>query len=235
MTYLGSAAVLDIWEAGLPLAPAARAMLLLQAVDGGDPSGWPVGRRDRALLRTYGGGALAAITECPSCGALLEIAVDPDQVTDSPEAPARVTVAAGGYRVTARPPTAGDLSALPRDASPDELCDALLAECVLEASQDGAPVGPEVLPGPVRDAVESALEQADPGADISLLLSCEECGTEWAESLDPVRFAWSALESSARRLATDVHQLAAAYGWSEQEILGLSPFRRRLYLSAVQA
>ena len=39
---------------------------------------------------------------------------------------------------------------------------------------------------------------------------------------------------TARRLATDIHTLAHAYGWSEEQILQLSPFRRHLYLSAVR-
>jgi len=38
-----------------------------------------------------------------------------------------------------------------------------------------------------------------------------------------------------RRLLVEVHALASAYGWSEQEILSLSDARRRLYLEMVQA
>jgi hypothetical protein len=30
-----------------------------------------------------------------------------------------------------------------------------------------------------------------------------------------------------------VHTLASAYGWGEQDILGLSPIRRRCYLEAL--
>ena len=109
----------------------------------------------------------------------------------------------------------------------------LLERCVGSATRDGERVRACDLPSDVAGVVELALDEADPAADIRLELTCEECRTAWTESLDPVVFAWSAVESSARRLAIDVHLLAHAYGWSEQEILALSPFRRHLYLSAV--
>jgi hypothetical protein len=38
------------------------------------------------------------------------------------------------------------------------------------------------------------------------------------------------METYARRLLYDVHALASAYGWSEDEVLAVSPARRRCYL-----
>ena len=51
--------------------------------------------------------------------------------------------------------------------------------------------------------------------------------------LDPVAFLWAELDGWARRLAGEVHLLAAVYGWGEAEILAMSPPRRRLYLDGV--
>jgi hypothetical protein len=109
----------------------------------------------------------------------------------------------------------------------------LLERCVCSAARDGRDLPVADLPGDVLELVEIALDEADPAADIRLELTCAECRAAWTETLDPVVFAWSAVESAARRLATDVHLLAHSYGWSEEQILGLSPFRRHLYLSAV--
>ena len=157
---------------------------------------------------------------------------DPLALTDG-AAEARVRVDIGSYAVTARPLTAGDLAALTAGMDVEDMRRHLLARCVLEGEHGGEVVDVADLPADVVAGIEDALDQADPAADLQLPLSCHDCGTTWGESLDPVVFAWSAIETAARVLATDVHTLAQAYGWAEHEILGLTPFRRHLYLSAV--
>lgn len=233
---LRAPAALDVWEAGLAMTPAARALLLLGAAGHRDAGDWAVGERDRALIRDCvpAGRSLDAVTECPDCGAQLDIELDPAALATPTTGESQVSVEYDGYRIVARLPTGADLAQLPGSMSDDELRRALLDRCVLSADLAGVVMATATLPEAVVQAVESALEAADPGADIRLALSCAECGAEWSETLDPVRFAWTSAEVAARRLAVDVHVLAQAYGWSEAEILGLSPFRRRLYLSAVQ-
>lgn len=229
------ATVLDLWEAGLPRTPAARAVLLLEAAGEADAGGWPVGRSHLALLAAWcdTGRGLEALADCPECGAVLDVAVDPGALSGDTAGP--VTVLDGEYAVTARPPTIGDLEALSPTDDVESLRRQLLARCVDTATAGASSVAADELPGHVVDRVEAALDEADPAADLQLALGCPECETTWSESLDPLAFAWSAVEGAARRLATDVHTLAQAYGWSEAEILALSPFRRHLYLSAVQS
>lgn len=236
MSVLTSATVLDLWEAGLTMTPASRAALLLQATGETELSSWPVGRRDQALLENYcsGGRTLDAVAECPECGTALDVAFDPGALGGAADADT-VTIEINGYLVRARPPTTGDLQALPAGTHVETLRMTLLERCVLTATHQRAPVTARELPGDVVAAVETALDNADPAADIRMALTCADCGASWSESLDPVLFAWSAVEASARRLATDVHALAHTYGWSEHEILALSPFRRHLYLSAVRS
>jgi hypothetical protein len=43
------------------------------------------------------------------------------------------------------------------------------------------------------------------------------------------------VEAAAKRLLGEIHNLASAYGWSEDAILSLSNSRRALYLQMVQA
>ena len=232
-----SADTLDLWEAGLTMTPAARAVLLLEAAGHADVSRWPVGRRDQALLAIYGSapGALAAVAECPACGTTLDLDLDAHQLAAGVSSHDRVTVELGGYRVTARPLSAVDVATLDPGTSVADQRVELLVASVIEAEHDGAAIDARELPEDVAAGVERAVADADPAAELELALVCADCGARWTELLDPVRFAWSTVEESARTLATDVHTLAHAYGWSEQEILELSPFRRHLYLSAVQS
>lgn len=244
------ATVLDVWEAGLPRTPAARAVLLLEAAGERDAGAWPVGRGQLALLAAWCGTdhGLEVLADCPGCGAVLDLAVDPallasaggaaggtaGETSDGTAGGGPVTVTDGDYAVTAHPPTVGDLAALSPGDDAETRRRQLLARCVTEATLAGEPVPPGSLPERLVDLVEAALEEADPAADIRLALACPECAATWSESLDPLELTWSSVERAARRLAVDVHRLARAYGWSEPEILALSPFRRQLYLSAIE-
>jgi hypothetical protein len=49
-----------------------------------------------------------------------------------------------------------------------------------------------------------------------------------------VSFFWQELDDWADRVLRDVHELASAYGWPENEILALSPRRRQCYLDLIR-
>ncbi|MFE6990250.1 hypothetical protein ACFVFN_19020, partial [Streptomyces pharetrae] len=78
--------------------------------------------------------------------------------------------------------------------------------------------------------IAEAAEAADPAADVTLNVACPECGRATRAELDIASYLWTELDAWARDLLLDVHLLATAYGWSEPEILALSPLRRRYYL-----
>jgi hypothetical protein len=78
------------------------------------------------------------------------------------------------------------------------------------------------------------MQEHDPGADVRIGLSCPACQHGWTLGFDIVSFIWGEIEDWAQRLLADVHVLAQAYGWSERDILALSPTRRQLYLEMVR-
>ncbi|MCC9739846.1 hypothetical protein [Streptomyces sp. MNU89] len=110
----------------------------------------------------------------------------------------------------------------------------LLARCTVSAVRNGEPVPgdrlPDALPERVRRRIAEAAECADPAAEVTLHVTCPECGEATPAELDIASHLWTELDSWARDLLLDVHLLATAYGWSEPEILALSPLRRRYYL-----
>jgi hypothetical protein len=174
-----------------------------------------------------------ALADCPSCGSVVEVTFDAGTLVEG-DRDGIITLDADGYTVVARLPSVGDLDAIPHNLVDEDMRWFLLERCVVDARHHGEPVSGRDLPYDLVADIEEALDDADPAANIQFRVACPECGTEWWDSLDPVRFAWSAVEQAARRLATDVHTLARGLGWSEQDILALSPFRRHLYLSAVE-
>ena len=98
---------------------------------------------------------------------------------------------------------------------------------------EGAPAGVHHLSDDVLDALSADLSRMDPQADVWVSLDCAECGHEWSSPFDVTEYLWAELDAYTRRLLRDVHALAAAYGWSEDQVLAVGPMRRQCYLELV--
>jgi hypothetical protein len=139
----------------------------------------------------------------------------------------------GDVVITWRLPTAGDLLAVAAQDDDDRARDALLACCVSSARRgdDALDVREVLAHDPavgehVADAI--AVEHAD--VPTSLGIDCPACACAVDVPFAIESFLWREVDAWARRTLRDVHTLARAYGWSERDILALSPVRRRLYL-----
>jgi hypothetical protein len=233
--------LLAAWEAGLMAGTTTRALLLHSVArpDAGTDEllSRPVGERDAdlfALRRALFGEQLDVRVGCGACGEEMEFDFDADFYADADavrEWPwaGPLTVEAEGWHVEFRLPTTGDLVAAERRGA-DRARSELLARTVLRALQDGEEVPADKLPTEVQRHIAQAVAEADPYADITLTISCPECGQATRAELDIASYLWAELDAWARATLLDVHLLATAYGWSEPEILALSPLRRRYYL-----
>lgn len=238
----GPGDLLDAWERGLGRPPVEQALILLAAAcpeDGPDAlATLPVGVRDGRLLdlreRLFGS-ELEMVAACPACGQAVEMEARVGDLRVTHEAgrnDGREDVVTDGYRVAFRLADSRDLLALAARAGAggDPRRD-LLARCVTAGyGPDGAALPAGALPEAVVAAVARRMAEADPQAQIDLALACPACGHTWTAPFDIVRFLLHELHGWAKRLLRDVHTLAAAYGWSEAEILALGPPRRRIYL-----
>lgn len=236
MAITGAAGLLAAWEEGLAEAPAGRALLLHRTarpdVDTAALPTLPLGEREAdlfALRRALFGERMQVRLECRACGQDMEFDLDAGEFAKSLVGPGDsvVRLAEGGWDVEFRLPGSADLMAAARAADPRA---ALLVRCLVSAVRDGAPVSPDALPVPVQRRIAEAVEAADPGADVTLNIACPECGAATRAELDIASYLWTELDAWARDLLLDVHLLATSYGWSEPEILALSPLRRRYYL-----
>lgn len=168
---------------------------------------------------------------CPACATECEFAVDSvalaGQLGGQPGME-RTTIDWAGRSLSARPPTVDDLIAIAGVSDGAEAVRALLARC-LEDADDLA------VDGQAIESLERSLEALDPAATISFHLRCVACAQEWSSLLDVGDALSTELQRAAERTLTEVDVLARAYGWTEAEVLRLSPVRRAAYLQLVEA
>jgi hypothetical protein len=227
---------LALWESGRTLHPIDQGLLAVETAfpesRGESVADWPLGRRNRALAELQCecfGPALSGWTACRQCGEKLEFKVDGRALaqTGAGEEAEAVQVAGCVFR----PPTSRDLARIAVLPEAGDAARELLDICLVSREDTQRP--PQWSEQEV-DAVGERLALADPLAEILLYFKCPVCGESFEESLDLAAFLWSEFEGRAKRLLWDVHRLASAYGWSEAEVLGLSPARRNFYLEMVQ-
>jgi hypothetical protein len=187
-----------------------------------------IGQRDAALLELYAltfGARLEGFVRCPECDEPLELELGGEQlraILAGDPALGEHEMSFAGGRLRFRPLTCGDLEAVTAVRDRDEARRRLAERCVIESTGE---LGEDVLAG-----LAERLEACDPQADVGVRVGCPECGTEWRALLDMAAFLGAAIDAEAPRLLEQVHVLARSYGWSEAEVLALSPRRRELYL-----
>lgn len=221
--------LLDGWDAyrneSMPMRAAALAALatgvpLRTAVR------WPIAKRDRALFDLRAqlfGDDLDGVTSCPSCAEPLELRLSISAIRPSGTR-SRVTrwrlIRLGRTRVRWRLPDTEDLIAAGASATAAEMRASLLARCI--RSDDAR----------MREQVAARLP-AEP-SDVHFDLSCPACAHRWQSPFDIAAFIWREVDDWALRTLEEIHVIAASYGWSEDEILGLSARRRDAYVGMIQ-
>jgi hypothetical protein len=247
MRPLTAEQLFELWERGLGQPAALRAQALLSASE--PETAWDelgarsVSRRDADLLRLRAatfGSELHSRVACAACGEALEFALDacallPEGGTERRDPGAAGRLAVAGFDIAFRPPSAADLVELAR-RTPGDMAAAralLLSRCVLAATRAGEAMDVAELPFEAQRALDQAMAEADPGAELRLALECPVCGASSEALFDVPAFFWAEIEAWVERTARDVHALASAYGWREADVLAMSPARRRLYLSQV--
>jgi hypothetical protein len=228
------ARLLAAWERGRYAAAHQRALILLElalperAAD--ELADVGVTERDRALTRlrqALFGNALDGYVDCPACGERLSVELElpvPGRGGGRTE-----FVSREGLRF--RAPNSRDLAAIADAQSVEQAVRALLQRCCANPPQDVPGAWSEAL---IAEA-QAGLAALDPDGELCLDFSCASCRHAWQSVFDPGVFLWEELEAHAIGLLQAVHQLAAAYGWSEREILALPATRRAAYLQLVGA
>jgi hypothetical protein len=229
----------SLWESGRALHPLDRGLLALHAADPEvcrNAADWPIGRRNRALARLRAacfGPALRGWTDCPLCREQLEFELDARSLSEDQRPERDEPILALGCAF--RPPTSRDLAQVAAETDTRAAAIRLIERCGIGGTGASEEQTPRQWSDEDLNEVGEQMALADPLAEIMLHFDCPQCGASFDESLDLAAFVWAEVERHAKRLLLQVHELAAAYGWSETQILSLAPGRRDFYLTMVRA
>lgn len=191
--------------------------------------------RDRLLAAVYErtfGPRIESTVRCPLCHELFDLtftlqnllatfteAASPSSAADlQPDGTFRLP---NGLRF--RLPTGEDELAV-AGLSPEDAEHELLERCVSEPKK-----------GVDLDGVQEAMEEVGPVLDLDLAAQCPACGGQQSVHFDVQFYLLRALEQEWKQVAREVHQLAIAYGWSLNEILGLFRSQRRAFVELIEA
>jgi hypothetical protein len=214
--------------------PALVTALLAACATPPDGTHWcrrPVGERIGALLgllrESDGRDSIALALRCTACDAPLEFELPHAALSGLSAAADPIEVPRAGCEpLTLRVPTGDDLRAWRerRPATRAQAVQAMLASLRVAGE-----------PRPGDDALAAdALAGADPLVAFSAACTCPGCGNTMEQEIDLEGLALMRLASRQRALLCEVHALASRYGWTEHEILALTPARRAKYLALIE-
>jgi hypothetical protein len=236
MQHAGNAMLLTLWEGGQTRHPIDRALLLCAwarpDVAPEQLAQLPLGTVNAALLHMRAalfGPELELQLDCDHCGEELELHLTTGQLlAQAPQvhdAPTPIDIRGYAFRL----PDSRDLAAIALQQDADAAALELLERCCVGRPDDGGALGD------LLTQAELQLEAADPLADMRLDVACNACSRRSHAAIDVGALVWNDLQHHVRELLAQVHVLARTYGWSESDVLGLSPARRTAYLNLATA
>lgn len=111
----------------------------------------------------------------------------------------------------------------------------LLGRCVLSIGHIKQPDQDVIdrLSPLARLEIERQMEALAPSMDLTIDVSCSECGREFAVPFDLHGFLFGELRTSGDLLYREVHYLAYHYHWSEKEIMEMPRDKRHRYIEVL--
>lgn len=244
MNPLTAAELLAVWEHGLNRSLLERVLILLAAacpgMDAEAIAQLRIGERDAMLLKLREwmfGSRLVNTAHCPQCTERVEwenriadltIPVKPD--LNSPNA---FCLKFDEFELQFRLPDSKDIAAALETSDDQAARSGLLRRCILEARRDDEFCDFGSLPAAVLEKLSRRMEELDPQAEIRIELTCPSCEHQWRILFDITSFLWAEINRWAENMILTIHKLAGKYGWSETQILELSPVRRQMYMGLV--
>ncbi|MFA3916669.1 hypothetical protein [Ruegeria hyattellae] len=218
--------LMALWDALQGLEPQMRPLRV--ALPWMEKDARSLGAVQAAALRGYAehfGDRIRCQDQCPDCAAQLGLDLSAIELLQAQgTAPATTgKLCWEGWTISYRLLGPGDLLEVSSDADTGRA--QILDACIEDIEGPG-----EELPGDLVDMLGLQMEREDPLAAAEMALECPDCGARWLSGFDACATFLARIEAWARRTLWEVHQLAMRYGWSQRELLQMSPLRREAYL-----
>jgi len=242
MHPLSAHEILQVWEQGQRQHSVGRALTMLAAacpdMMQDKLACISIGQRDASLLtlreQTFGS-ALNCFAECMQCQERTEFTINVADIrvaSNSGEQMNEMTV--DGFDLRFRLLNSLDLACIIKCNEPEEARKLLVQRCLLQVNQsDGTMISSKELSEDVIERFAAHIAEYDPQAEVLLNLKCPACSYGWQIIFDIASFFWAEICAQAQRLLYEVHTIAIAYGWREEDILSMSTVRRQFYLEMV--
>jgi len=246
MNTLSEKDIVHIWEQGQNRPLWFRAMLILAHAfpDMGNAqlADLSIGRRNIYLMmlrQQMFGSSIDSFAVCPRCTASLEFSMNGESICNSVSLDTPLpscVISLEGIDIYFRPLTSRDFAVVSSYRDPESARRVLIELCITRVEQDSVSLQPQALSQEIIFQLgEKITEIYDPLVEIHFNLDCPSCKYNWSVVFDIASFLWTEIMAQARHLLDEVHILASAYGWSEDEILKLNTSRKKYYLELVSS
>lgn len=231
--------LIAVWENGIGKPASDRINDLLECYQSLSKSGaqaldqLSIERREQYLLemrRMLFGRKFSSIASCPSCEEKIQWDMQySDFVPHEGELPSEESFLFefDGFRIRYRLPRETDLELVTTEE--------IIKNCVSGGLKDGTKVRADQIPTTVLSKLEAEIEKRSPLSSSMINLSCPECDHRWKLHFSVFEFLWMELDQWSRRFLSETGVLAMHYGWSEREIMEMSPVRRSYYLELARS
>jgi len=252
MRALTGELLLAAWDEGTDQHPLTRGLILLSLAlpesNRQQLSELTIAERNLLLLRLRElsfGNTLEGFGTCSRCGTHLEFAVLVAVLIEhlkSQLSSDLVVWNENGRQYQLRPVTSDDLLAALDVHGTAEAQDLLLRRCLTISRESSESEGlsecqdlSDTLSPANVPALAEKFDQLHAAAELCCAVQCAECSNSEVLDLDIAQFLWLEVRGAAKRLLGEIHELAWAYGWSENSILRMSPQRRNAYIEMLSA
>lgn len=201
--------------------------------------GWTLTRRLQGLLSisvTTRSQTKRVPARCPreSCHEFMELELDLLSFEQPEDTGTFTCTPERDVNVTIRLPTGNDqMNWLNENSQDMSGWAAFMATSVVTSVNGAVPEADWQVPNHWLPALEAVLEKHDPFTAMQLDAHCPSCNEAVQVELDLEDLLLQMLASDQRHLLDQIHRLASAYHWSEDEILSLPPRRREYYLRRI--
>ncbi len=235
--------LLSIWEFGLNHSLIETNLYLISCAyseyNSHQIAFFSIGERDARLLHIREklfGTVFQNTSNCTACGQKMEWETPIDvlklQTIKNEVRVTPIDLVHNEQQISFRLPNSFDIIETINQSNNEGQVDQLIQKCIIDTNltkekQDD-------ISEELKNKLLQKMEEKDPQANIVVNLSCSECNNEWNATFDIMQYLWTEINEWAIRLMQDIYLLAKNFNWTEDAILGMSRFRRNLYINMIK-